>query len=226
MTNAATQPNQVFTPRTVTSVERGASALVERFASPLRQIGGRALGFVDRLLGPRLFGLLADPTYREISVGNAPGMVFTVPWYRRSGAGVRQARPRPPAELATSPAAASAEAPAAGEIGPSFADAPSLTLDLLQSPSSSPDLSPDGEISPHQPASVHALASRAPSTGVHVIAGRSGDAAGEIVRGSEARLAEGRPTEDSVRQTSSARPASSAEVSAPQSPVVPVAGGT
>ena len=99
-------------PRAISAVERSADALVSRFADPVRAIGARTLGMVDRLLRMRLAPFSeAGPQH------GAPtqGMPLPVPWYERperAAAGMRRLGPSA-VDHRASPVAAHAPAPAA-----------------------------------------------------------------------------------------------------------------
>ncbi len=92
MANDVPRPTAVFTPRTVATVERATSSVVARFAEPVRSLGARTLGFIDRLIGARLFGV-ATPGGAAASHAHASGsFVFARPWYELAIAGSAQAR--------------------------------------------------------------------------------------------------------------------------------------
>src|SRR5262249_18713441 len=141
MPNPGSRSSIGFVPRTLLAVERGAGALVSRFAAPVRSVGMRALGLVDRLLGVRL--LAQTGMAYERAAGDRPGeeLVVSVLWCGgpqaaapAAGGGVG-ARPErtplgaPPAIAArpagrASPAGVPAVEPAAGPRTGTAAPAP------------------------------------------------------------------------------------------------------
>src|SRR5579859_6216751 len=94
-------PLPAFSSRSIAAVERATGALVSRFAEPVRQIGVRTLGFVDRMLGERVFGLV------QPLVPVSEGYVYARPWYEvpRQAAAARP-RAATPTAVAAVPAAA------------------------------------------------------------------------------------------------------------------------
>ena len=68
--NGSSGQASAFVPGVVRAVERSVSALVARFADPVRSLGARTLGFADRLMGPRLLSSLA-PLGAQGHVGGA-----------------------------------------------------------------------------------------------------------------------------------------------------------
>src|SRR4051812_34675299 len=70
-----------FIPRTVSAAERSVSTLVSRFAEPVRALGARTLGFVDRLMGPRLLAM-STPAAATPQAAGPSGLVWPVPWYQ------------------------------------------------------------------------------------------------------------------------------------------------
>src|SRR5690348_9354491 len=102
-----------FTPRTVARIERGASAIVDRFSMPVRAIGVRTLSLVDRLFGVRLLAAMEQPLYSRRTLSPS-AMLFPIPWY----ASEPQRALRRPARPATQPAAAMSRLPAAAPSVP------------------------------------------------------------------------------------------------------------
>src|SRR5437762_7663661 len=79
MTNGSAA--SAFIPGTVASVERGVSALVSRFAAPVRALGARTLSFVDRIIGSHLAPVeQAAPGPR--AARGAGHLLMPVPWYQ------------------------------------------------------------------------------------------------------------------------------------------------
>src|SRR5262245_48397900 len=101
-----TAPVSVFTPRTVASFERTTNAIVSRFAEPVRAVGLRALGFIDRIIGARLFGQTASAqglAPQDAGTVAVDGYIYARPWYEAPRAAAAALRARPVA-AATAPA--------------------------------------------------------------------------------------------------------------------------
>ena len=96
----------IFVPSTVVSVERSSAQHVSRFASPLRALGARTLGFVDRLLGAHLWSLTGSSLQGEGAVSGraaritSGGMPMPMPWYELPPR-VAAARPSAPQRTAS-----------------------------------------------------------------------------------------------------------------------------
>lgn len=86
MANDAANPAPVFTPRTVALVERATSSIVSRFAEPVRSLGARTLGFIDRLIGARLFGATTPRMIPSSSASAGGEFLFAQPWYESARA--------------------------------------------------------------------------------------------------------------------------------------------
>lgn len=153
------RPTAVFVPRALALVERSTGALVSRFASPVRVLGERVLGFVDRLAGMRLLGATECATEAAAwpSSRRELPFIFPVPWYESDASLARARLRRSPAPATVSTRAAAA--PSRGEpvAGPSAAPdphaAPSETIARPALPVVAPDEAPSAASSaPSTPA--------------------------------------------------------------------------
>ena len=80
--SAPSGASAAFVPRTVLAIERAADAIVGRQAAPVRSIGRNLLGFVDRLLGPRLLWAAASASTMGARGSSVPEIgVLPIPWY-------------------------------------------------------------------------------------------------------------------------------------------------
>ena len=84
MANGNGRGHAVFLPSAARAGERASSAIVGRLAAPVAAIGSRVLGFVDRLLGPRLLAATAANPWTQRAQASATGTSWAVPWYESS----------------------------------------------------------------------------------------------------------------------------------------------
>ncbi len=122
MPNENAQPIPMYTPRSVLAVERTTNSIVSRFAAPVQAVGSRALGFIDRIIGVRLFGVMAPRATVEVGAPSVGSFVYPRPWYEAPRAPVaRRAAPAPTVE-----AAPAAPAPVAAPVVEEMAVAAAL----------------------------------------------------------------------------------------------------
>lgn len=111
---STTERPTAFVPGGARAAERGAASVVSRFAAPVRALGSRTLGFVDRFFSTRLAFLQYGSAHHRPFGQGSIGLLFPIPWYdvnEQDGEPIRGSQRLAAATMSRSQAMRSAIAP-------------------------------------------------------------------------------------------------------------------